>query len=241
MPVCWYVHPEFGFFCPAPRLRRGLRVLACLATAGVGAAVMTAAERPELDAAVTHVHEGAIVETIAATSPPPFAGVGTERTAVGAHVASDRPPCGADTQSEGNCVSVKLRKPRMVRVATDRPAIAAVPIGRGAMPAPSVIDAAPLAASAGRQVDLAKSDQPAPALVAAAGATERSQKAAATPKKAQKSANRQNPRRDQYWHGAPSWREVRVDDWAARGYAPRERDDQRGGYGRRGGFMPSFW
>jgi hypothetical protein len=128
----------------------------------------------------------------------------------------------------------------MVRVATDRPAIAAVPIGRGAIPATSVIDAAPPAASAGRQGDSAKSDQPGPAPVAAAVSTERSKKAAATPKKAQRSANRQNQRRDQYWYGAPSWREVRVDDWAARGYAPRERDYQQGGYGR-GGFMPNFW
>jgi len=32
---------------------------------------------------------------------------------------------------------------------------------------------------------------------------------------------------------------ARVDDWAARGYAPRERDYQRGAYGR-GGFTPQF-
>jgi hypothetical protein len=39
MPASQYIHPEFGFFCPAPRLRRRLRVvLACLAMAGVGAA-----------------------------------------------------------------------------------------------------------------------------------------------------------------------------------------------------------
>ena len=240
MPASRYVHPEFGFFCPAPRLRRGLRVLACLAMAGVGAAVMTAAERPEVDAAVTHVHEAAIVETVPATSPPPFAGVGGELTAVGPQIASDRPPCVGDVRSEGNCVSVKLRKPRMVRVATDRPAIAAVAIGRVAIPATSVIDAAPPAAGAGRQGDLATSGQPAPAPLAAAASTEPSRKAAATPRKAQRSANRQNPRREQYWYGAPSWREVRVDAWAARGYAPRERDDQRGGYAR-GGFIPNVW
>jgi hypothetical protein len=236
-----YVHPEFGFFCPAQRLRRRLRVvLACLAMAGVGAAVMAAAERPEFDAAVTHVHEASIVETVPAMRLPPFAWVGTELTGVGARTASDRSRCIGDTQSEENCVSVKLRKPRMVQVATDRPAIAAAPIGRSAIPATRVIDAAPPAASGGRQVDLAKPDQPAPAPVAAAGSTEAYQKAAATPKKAQRSANRQNPRRDHYRYGAPSWREVRVDDWAARGYALRERDYQRGGYGR-GGFMPNFW
>ena len=40
-------------------------------------------------------------------------------------------------------------------------------------------------------------------------------------------------------NGAPSWREVRVDDWAARGYAPRESNYQRGGYGQ--GFVQNFW
>jgi transposase, IS5 family len=35
-------------------------------------------------------------------------------------------------------------------------------------------------------------------------------------------------------------REVRVDDSAARGYAPRERDHQWGAHGRRD-FTPNFW
>jgi len=49
------------------------------------------------------------------------------------------------------------------------------------------------------------------------------QAAVATPKnkKAQKSARGQNHSRDQDRYGALSRREVRVDDWAARGYAPR--------------------
>jgi hypothetical protein len=59
------------------------------------------------------------------------------------------------------------------------------------------------------------------------------------PKKAQRLAHRQNQRRDKNWYGAPSWREVRVDDWAARGYAPRESNYQRGGYGQ--GFVQNFW
>jgi hypothetical protein len=60
-------------------------------------------------------------------------------------------------------------------------------------------------------------------LVAAANSAQ-SQKAVAKPKKAQRSANRQNAGRDQYRNVAPFWREVRVDDWAARGYAQTERD-----------------
>ncbi len=142
------------------------------------------------------------------------------------------------TPATSNCVSVKLRKPRMVWVANHRPAIAAVALGRSAAPTTGNIDAALLAARTSSQGDPAR---PGEAAVAAASSTE-PQSAVATPKnkKAQKSARAQNHRRDQYRYGAPSWREVRVDDWAARGYAPRERDYQRGAYGREG-FTHNFW
>jgi len=235
-----YVHPEFGFFCPSPRFRRRLRLtLACLLVAGVGATMMAPADRPGSDAAVTRVDAASIVETLPATSLTPFAPLSSNRTVVeGTHSASDKPRCVGDALADldGNCVSIKLRKPRIVRAATDRPAIAAVALGRTAT---SNIDAALPAASAGREGDPEKSSQGASAPVAVAGSTEPSQKAAATPKKAQRLAHRQNQRRDKNWYGAPSWREVRVDDWAARGYAPRESNYQRGGYGQ--GFVQNFW
>ena len=57
---------------------------------------------------------------------------GGSRTAPleGVQAAADKPACVGDIRSDANCFSVKPRKPRMVRVATDRPAIAAVAIGR---------------------------------------------------------------------------------------------------------------
>jgi hypothetical protein len=201
--------------------------------------MMAPADRPGPDAAVTRVDAASIVETLPATSLTPFAPLSSNRTVVeGTHSASDKPRCVGDALADldGNCVSIKLRKPRMVRAATDRPAIAAVALGRTAT---SNIDAALPAASAGREGDPEKSSQGASAPVAVAGSTEPSQKAAATPKKAQRLAHRQNQRRDKNWYGAPSWREVRVDDWAARGYAPRESNYQRGGYGQ--GFVQNFW
>jgi hypothetical protein len=245
VPTSQYIHPEFGFFCPAPRIRRSLRVaLACLAIAGLGAVVLAASYGPEFDAAATRFDDPTIAETVPATSLLPFAVVGAGLTAVieGAHT-SDQPSCvdGSPSGLEGNCVGIKLRKPRKVRVATDRPAIAAVPIGRSAIPTTSAIDAAPpAAANARHQGDSAKSDQAATAIVTSVESTEPSQKSVAKPKKVQRSAHRQNQRRDQYWFGAPSWREVRVDDWGARSYAPRESDYQRGGYGRQG-FGRNFW
>jgi hypothetical protein len=235
-----YIHPEFGFFCPTPRLRRRLRVaLACLVVAEAGAAVMATAEGPKLTAAVTRADEASIAETTPATSLARFA-VAVPRLPVvaGAQTTADKPSCVGDTRTEGNCVSVKLRKLRMVWVANNRPAIAAVALGRSAAPTTGSIDAALLAARTGSQGDPARAGE---AAVAAASSTEpKSAVATAKNKKAQKSALGQNHRRDQYRYGAPSWREVRVDDWAARGYAPRERDYQRGAYGR-GGFTPNFW
>ena len=112
----------------------------------------------------------------------------------------------------------------MVWVANVRPAIGAA-LGHSAAAMTGIPDAVLPTASA--------------ELVAAANSAQ-SQKAVAKPKKAQRSANRQNAGRDQYRNVAPFWREVRVDDWAARGYAPRERDYQRSAYGR-GGFTPNFW
>src|SRR5260370_38302745 len=115
-------------------------------------------------------------------------------------------------------------------VANQPPAIRAVALGRSAAPTTGSTDAALLAARTSSQGDPVR---PGEAAVAAASSTE-PQNAVATPKnkKAQKSARGQNHRRDQYRYGAPSWREVRVDHWAARGYGPREGDYQRGAGGR---------
>lgn len=54
--------------------------------------------------------------------------------------------------------------------------------------------------------------------------------------KAQRSAHRQNQRRNQPLHSRPSRGDVRVADWAARGYASTWRSDQ----GRQG-FAGNFW
>jgi hypothetical protein len=222
VPASQYVHPEFGFLCPTPRFRRRLRLaLAGLVVAGLGAGVMAATDGSKPDAAATRVDAASLAGTIpAASSAASSAAVGS-RTAVveGTQTATDKTSCVGDTQSEANCFSVKPRKPRMVRVATDRPAIAAVALGRNAAPATGIVDAT--LPGAGHSSAMAKASE---AEVAAASSTG-SEKSVATPKKAKRSAKRQAPRRDPYWYGAPSWREVEY---------------QRGGYGR-GGFAPNFW
>jgi hypothetical protein len=113
-----------------------------------------------LDAVITRIDEASVAVTSPATSGPRLALV------EGAQTAADKPSC---VGSEGKCVSVKLRKPRMVRVATDRPAIAAVALGRSAAPTISANDAALPAVGTGRQGELAKSDQAAPNMVGSRG------------------------------------------------------------------------
>jgi hypothetical protein len=207
VPASYNVHPEFGFLCPTPRFHRRVHlVLAGLVVAGLGAGVLAATYSSRQEMTTNRVDAPSVAVTMPATilaSPQ------------GAQALPAKPGCG-DTQSDANCFSVKLRKPRMVRVATDRPALAGVALGRTA-PTQVLIDTPPAHAGSA----LAKASD---AEVAAASTTI-SEKQVAKPKKAKKTASRRAPRRDPYWYGAPSWREVEY---------------QRGGYVR-GGFTPNFW
>jgi hypothetical protein len=222
VPASHNVHPEFGLLCPTPRFRRRLHlVLAGLVVAGLGAGIMAATGGSKPEAAANRVDAASLARTVPAASTPRSSAAVGSRTAVveGAPTTADKPACIGDTRSDANCLAVKPRKPRMVRVATDRPAIAAVAIGRSAAPAPGMIDVA--LPGAGPPGAMAKASE---AEVAAASTTG-SEKSVAAAKKPKKSASRQNRRRDPYWYGAPSWREVEY---------------QRGGYGR-GGYGSNFW
>jgi len=206
VPASYNVHPEFGFLCATPRFHRQVRlVLAGFVAAGLGAGVLAATYSSRQEMTTNRVD----APPVAVTMP------GMILSPQGAQALPAKPGCG-DTQSDANCFSVKLRKPRMVRVATDRPALAGVALGRTA-PTQVLIDTPPAHAGSA----LAKASD---AEVAAASTTI-SEKQVAKPKKAKKTASRRAPRRDPYWYGAPSWREVEY---------------QRGGYVR-GGFTPNFW
>jgi hypothetical protein len=240
-----YVHPEFGILCPTPHLRRRLRVLfACAAVASIGLAVMATADSSDPDGAlaVAAVDEDAGAEAIPFPSFAPIV-IGTARRgAENALTDADKPSCVGDTSVhvDSKCVVSKPRKPRMVRVPTYRPAIASVPLGRTTALMGATESKAPAAAGAdGRQGDASKSALAASSDAAATASTEPAQQPAAATRK-KKTAHSQNRRRDPYGYGYgyDRWREVRVDDWSARGYAPRQRDYPRGGYGQ--GFR-SFW
>jgi hypothetical protein len=235
-----YVHPEFGVFCPTPRFRAWLRVaLAGIVAGAMGLAFLGAGYTPDVDSAlaVARVDGNSGAQPSAPVSPAPLVAIDPRSNFAGtAKITAEKPACPGETwaYADGKCVASSPRKPRMVRVPTYRPAIAAVPLGRSASSAGNSGDGAVAGTANSRQSEPAKTAQAATSAApadaaAAAGSTEPTQRAAATTKK--KVAHSQR-RRDPYG----GWREVRVDDWYARGYAPREYS--RGGYGQ--GYR-SYW
>jgi hypothetical protein len=237
MPSAHYVHPEFGYFCPTPRLRRKMRVaLGCVVFGAIGIAMLRAGQDPNDpnspnsgSALMARVDGGSGAETgPQAGQAPAIAALGL-RPGLGQDLKTS---CEQDTWAylDGKCIAGKERKARVVRVTTNRPAIAAIPLGRGATPVASAAEPASsvAAASDGRKGDLSpsKAAQSAPAAAsgaAAAVATEPAQQPVAASRKSQKTAHNQSRRRD---HG-------RAEPSGVHGYASVP--DNR--YGPFGGFF----
>jgi hypothetical protein len=117
MPSAHYVHPEFGYFCPGPGLRRVLRVAVVSILFGIiiGASVvrLRAGHDRQADNAWTIAH---IEPSRAATVLPAATEPGSSLTGNAATGA----PNGA----------IKPFPTRIVRPAKDRSPLAAVPLGR---------------------------------------------------------------------------------------------------------------
>jgi hypothetical protein len=218
-------------------------LLACVAVAAIGLAVLATAGNPDPDSAAAFAAEGsaAAEPSPSASFTPVVTGAPSSSRAENASTDAHKTSCVGDTwvYVDGKCAVSKPRKPRMVRVPLYRPAIASVPLGRTGAPLTGATNTAAHAsgAVADRHGDASKSALAAPSNAATAASTEPTQQPAATRKK--KTAHTQSRRRDPYGYGYgyDRWREVRVDEWSARGYAPRQRDYPRGGYGQ----FRSFW
>lgn len=258
MPSARYVHPEFGYLCPTPRLRRDVRVAVVCILLGtvIGASFVTLKSgrdhNTDVTYAVTHLGTSGVEATSAPAADVMAVGaesgaIKTEGTAIDADKtdgkrtdprksdvsksdASKTDASNADaskaacedstwTYLDGSCIPGKPRRVK-VRAATDRPAIAAAPLGRTA--------AAPLDVVAPLQVSAAS---PAAASSATPPAAT-SPPAAAAPKKPQRTA-RSHRRND----GEGPAR----DDLRSRGYVVYEYG--RGGYGEpvRGGPFGWVW
>ena len=125
MPPAYDIHPEFGYFCPAPRARRELRVavVSILAGMAIGAAIMA-------------IHAGQAAETEAvsgnaqlkSSAPDPLAAV---------PAASPRIK-DADNAKADPVETIKPYPMRMVRVRSSKAPspLAGIPLGRTEPPAP---------------------------------------------------------------------------------------------------------
>jgi len=125
VPPAYDVHPEFGYFCPAPRMRRELRVavVSILAGMAIGAAIMA-------------IHADQAVETEAvsgnaqlkSSAPDPLAAV---------PAASPRIK-DADNAKADPVETIKPYPMRMVRVRSSKAPspLAGIPLGRTEPPEP---------------------------------------------------------------------------------------------------------
>ena len=191
-----YFHPDFRLLSPKQRLRRRLWLaLACLGVVGIGAAIMAPPSAFKSDAAIAPRDPVSRAETIPTASPVGYAAVDPQPASEHGAQVIAGKLPCLGQSPDGSCISFQLPKVRMVRVPTPR------------------------ATSVGHQGNSAK-----PGTTANSKATE-PDKGIAETKKAQRSAHRQNQRRNQPSHSTPSRGDVRVADWAARGYA-------HGDYGR---------
>jgi hypothetical protein len=233
MPSARYVHPEFGYLCPTPRLRRNMRVaIACMVLGAIGVAMLRAG--PDFGSAHSPASGSAAMMTrIDGGASGLEAAQGSEAAALGLRpaVSQGAKTCEQDTWADldGKCAAGKDRKPRMVRVPANRPAIAAIPLGRVAAPVAGTAEPAAgvVATADGRKGDFSPSKPEQSALAeapvaAATVATEPPQQPVAARKKPHRTAHSQNRRRD------------RIDPAPAYGYASVP-DQRYGSYG--GGFF----
>ena len=127
MPPTYYVHPEFGYFCPGPRARRELRVAVVSILFGIviGAAIVTvgAGHAVESDGVSSNVH------LKSSSSDTTLPGGGGPRSQFK----------NADNAKTDPVAAIKPYPMRMVRVPSSKAAsaLAGVPLVRTAQPGPS--------------------------------------------------------------------------------------------------------
>jgi hypothetical protein len=240
MPAAQDLHPDFGLLCPTKRLRRKMRIaVGCVLLALVAGAVLRASLSPprtltsalvEPEAADAVTDSGQTPATLlAAPSLTEVAKPGAGNTDCERDNAARR----TWAYFEGRCGADRARKP--LRTATDRPPLAGVALGRTPAPPQSTPTLAPIpsiiAVEQRAEPSVSAATMPSQAEAAAEPTHRRS---AAASKKPQKTARRENRRRDPAQRDTPWWREVRAGEWGARAYGGG--DYGRGGYVREGFF-----
>lgn len=223
------LHPEFGLLCPPPRLRRELRIaMTSLLLGGIAGALcvsgviafrhsdsapLESAEASSAAPASRDVKLGAAADS---SAPRPELAAGPAAAPAPAEASAKTP---AQTSTETSALSAALApKARVMRIprTLDSPAIARLPLGRSephAAASPPAADnpppATPPAVNAAVAAGAA-AEKP----VAPYGASERTA-STPSPKKAQKTARKAGPRRNESGNDYFG-RDDRLDDWSAR-------------------------
>ena len=224
MSPAYQLHPEFGLLCPSRSFRRKVRLVFALVVVA-GLLTWKAGHRPDTDGALVVAHDDEARFTAEAAQAVDESTATT--TADGSRpLEGSKTACTGDVWSyiDGTCSVGTARKLPRPRAANEAPTIAALPLGRSALPAPAS-SVAPVSAT---DADTAKST---PALADAAGAPA----AAPAPKKVQKPSHRNSGNdllRDRRW---------RDDQWSARAYAYPDDRNLRGRYERWWGWDQVRW
>jgi hypothetical protein len=128
VPLAYDVHPEFGYFCPGPRLRRELRVALVSILLGI-----------VIGAAIATVRSGRAGGTDGVSSNGHLTLAGPSTLAP--HVAGPSVPFkNADAAKADLAAAIKPYPLRMVRVRSSKPAapLAGIPLGRTVPPEPDI-------------------------------------------------------------------------------------------------------
>jgi hypothetical protein len=253
-----YVHPEFGGFCPTPRLRRDFRVaLFSILFGAIGGAVgviaLSAGHNPA-SSPQTHVTAAdPPIKTEAASAPGqdsnrPQADLANEDGGAKKAKIHDLSPAPADSNvgnqtcqagtSGGNeaCVAIKPRRVR-VRALTDGPAMARIALGRTTAETTAMSpEDVPITSQSAQTSET--SGDPGSSRTPRAGPKDPENRlpSAAPSKKVKKTARRERDKRRRHeWQNDLPWVE-RADNSASRVGAFGPAYAREASYGRRG-----FW
>ena len=209
MPLARDLHPEFGYVGSAPKLFRKLGLVSAFVSLGLiagvsGIAVFTAGPEPDPMHAMALAPSEALLSTPPAPAPPANA-VATEEYKT-LNAGATAPPCGGYVSERlgDDCSSFRMHRSRTVPAMNERPAIAAVAIGRRDEPAalppqPAVnVAAVPQTPPDDAAVPADSAEVPAPVATPATAPV-------APAAKASRTRSRHVARRESYSSGRSSW------------------------------------
>ena len=207
MPLARDLHPEFGYIGSAPKLFRKLGLVSAFVSLGLiagvsGIAVFTAGPDPDPMHAMALAPSEALLSTPPASAPPANAVAAEEQKTLNAGVTA--PPCGGYVSERlgDDCSSFRMHRSRTVPAMNERPAIAAVAIGRrdepAALPPQPAVNVAAIPQTP-------PDDSAVPADSAEVPAAAPATAAVAPVAKAARSRSRHVARREGYSSGRSSW------------------------------------